>query len=195
MDALIIKPTVSHTVPVRIDEGEETTIHHITQGQFERGNAPGQIDRRFDLWSNLAGEEVRIIPLREESSTESTVFGRGEIQQTGETKVEGDVVEVIFADGGTERYVIEEEGMVRVPLGANPARDDEAKILFQCYFGGISLEELTFKTAARDRKKRRDDRLERAMKQSFQEGVVETEDGRRVEPDHPDSPLRKAGMI
>lgn len=37
--------------------------------------------------------------------------------------------------------------------------------------------------------------LERAMREVHRYGYVTLDDGRRVEPDHPESPIRKAGWI
>jgi hypothetical protein len=199
-DSLIIKPLMKATVSILVRRGDETEHYHVTQEQFCKGDIPEVIARRFDLWENLAAERSRVIPLLEEEQTTfiSTSSGTGEVQQVRERSNGEQVVRVIFYDGHSQKYRVRKAtATVLVPIDAPSDRDGEASILLQHYLD-VSLQTLTMDASQRDDSHQEHPGTEtivREMKRSFQEGVVRTSDGRRVEPDHPDSPLRKHGFI
>ena len=204
-NVLIIKPlTCPSTVPVQVKRGDQRDFHHITEGQFRRRKTlPTAVARRFDIWENFVGEEVRIIPLREDGRIIHTVHGWGEVQPlNGEESTDDDegapqTVRVVFADGRTQRYQLDaEEGVATAPVSSKSSDDDEATILLAAYLE-VGVDEFSLRTDRRDRKNTRSEheRLERELKRSVRNGYVLTRDGRRVEPDHPESPLRKAGLI
>lgn len=203
-NVLIIKPPACPaTVPVQIKRGDQRDFHHITEGQFKRRNKlPTAVARRFDVWENFVGEEVRIIPLREDGRIIHTVHGWGEVQPLADERSADDegspqTVRVVFADGRTQRYLLDEEKQVATaPVSSTSSDDDEATILLAAYLE-VGVDEFVLRTDGRDRENTRsdDERLERELKRSVRDGYVRTEDGRRVEPDHPESPLRKAGLI
>jgi hypothetical protein len=192
-DILIIKPEVSATVPVQIIRGSDRQFEHITQGQFVRGNdLPKAIEQRFDLWDNLAGEEVRTINLEKESTIESTGYGLGEVQVHPDEKAgakEETVVNVVFSDGHSQKYLMDEENnVVRAPVGTDPQRDDEAKLLFQCYLDLSDIRELTFITRQRDLR-RKNESVGEAVKEAVKDSLVTAPDGTKVEADAEGSPL------
>lgn len=197
-NVLIIKPPACPaTVPVQIKRGDQRKFGHITEGQFKRRNKlPTAVARRFDVWENFKGETVRIIPLREDATIIHTVYGWGEVQPLDEDGPSR-VVRVVFADGRTQRYHLHEDtSTAKAPVSSNPSDDDEATILLAAFLE-VTVDEFTFQTDHRDQLNEREnvEELEEEMERAFQKGCVRTDDGRQVEPDHPDSPLRKAGII
>lgn len=197
-NVLVIKPPICPaTVPVQIKRGDQREIYHITEGQFKRRNdLPTAVARRFDVWENFKGETVRIIPLRETGTIIHTVNGWGEVQPLDEEDG-SQVVRVVFADGRTQRYPLREEtSTATAPVSSDPSDDDEATILLAAYLE-VSVTDFTLKTNHRDLHIEREDaeRMEREFERFFREGYVLTDEGRAVEPDHPNSPLRKGGLI
>lgn len=196
---IVIQPAgvaACETVRVLIQEaGDAQEMHHITLGDFLEGNVPEVIDRRFDFWENLAGDRPRVIEALEESYIASTTEGRGEVQQAGQTSDGRSVVRVIYHDGHSQKYVIcEETATVWAQAESIQERDGEAKLILQ-HFLDVEIERLTYNTSTRATPNPDPEALVREMKRSTKEGYVLTDEGEVVEPDHPESPLQKAGVI
>lgn len=198
---LILKPMdVPDTTNVMVKAGGEREIYHITRGEFESGDVDEVIGKRFSYFDHLDVDEPKTMPLVPEENIAGVVEGLGgyiikETMMSGEEKLR-----VVFPDGETGDYWVDMKSKkVVVTAQSDPKRDGQASRILMGYFEDArTIEEIDVDTGLRDEGKVSDGDtsvLEREARRAHERGYVITENGRKVEPDHPESPLRKAGMI
>jgi hypothetical protein len=196
---LLLRPAGPSTVAVRVRGTGDSRHHHITEGQFREGNAPDIVSERFRNWSNLAVEEPTVYPLFPDA-TVFTLTGAG-IGEARSESAEGEKRgwHILFPDTTEGRYTTDRSGEgidVYPETDAPDDKTDEAKRALTGLTSAQNLRDLTYhRPTERAATGIDQDRLERELRRSVRAGYVLTGDGRRVEPDAPDSPLRKAGLI